>query len=969
VPTERWQRLEALCHGALARPADERAAFLADACADDEMLKQEAESLLARAESISSFLETSPMDGTPPTLIGRRVGPYEVIDWLGAGGMGEVYRARDTRLGREVAIKTLRHDRLADESRRRRFVEEARAASALNHTNIVTIHEIESFDGLEVIVMELVSGRTLSELIRRRMKLPEVLRLAIPIADALARAHAAGIVHRDLKPANVMVTPDGVVKILDFGLAKLVNLETPLTPEGGDTLTAFSGVRPLSVAGSVMGTPAYMSPEQAAGGDVDARSDIFSFGAVLYEMVTGRRPFAGDSMTETLGAVLRLEPKAPSELAPGVPKELDRLIRRCLKKDPARRIQHMADVKVELMELEEESKPPPAPSAVRFPDARRTQVVAGSTALVALGALIWALFMWSSPPGPVRLVPVTTGAGNEALPSLSPDGDSVAFSWEGELHPDGAKPDRDIWITLIGASENRRLTSGPDDDWSPNWSPDGQQIAFLRFASGTLVGPASIWVVSPLGGAAPRKLGVLVPTFSQLAWSPDSRWIAAPGYRVGNDASSNGAIQLIPLDGAPPRALTVPQAGGYDAYPAFSSDGTRLAYSSCEKKVVPPCDVFVADLDSAHRLKGPARRLTRMRYPVHGIAWAPDERSIVFAASFMSIYGTGMGARLWRVSIDGGAPERIEAAPWGSFGPSVHRARRRLVFGQDHTDIDIFRFEKASPSKPVVASSFVDYAPSFSPDGGRIAFESSRSGFAQEIWLADPDGTNAVQITRSAPDNPTPPGGNGNPNWSPDGSRIVFSAYSQNAQIDLFTVDPDGNGRRQLTNDPFTDAVPTWSHDGRWIYYRQDRPDGRDIFRVASEVGTPQRMTKAGGLYPIESWDGKQLLFTKTEARSPLYTMPVASGDEERLIDCVMSRALAVTPPNNLYYIACRSGTSPATLHKRDLSTGRDENLGAIDLGNTDRILGLAVDRSGKTILYARFADGGSDLVMLENFR
>ena len=179
-------------------------------------------------------------------------------------------------------------------------------------------------------------------------------------------------------------------------------------------------------------------------------------------MVTGRRPFAGDSVTETLGAVLHLEPKAPSELAPGMPKELDRLIRRCLKKDPARRIQHMADVKVELMELEEESKTQPAASAARSPNTRRrTQVVAGSTALVALGALIWALFMWSSPLGPVRLVPVTTGAGNETMPSLSPDGESVAFSWEGESHPTGAEPDRDIWITLIGASENRRLTSGP----------------------------------------------------------------------------------------------------------------------------------------------------------------------------------------------------------------------------------------------------------------------------------------------------------------------------------------------------------------------------------------------------------------------------------------------------------------------------------------------------------------------------
>src|SRR5580765_4861047 len=209
---------------------------------------------------------------------GTRLGPYEILSALDAGGMGEVYRARDTRLGREVAIKSLRHDSLADESRKRRFVQEARAASSLNHPNIVTIHEIESFDGLDVIVMELVAGKTLTELIHRGMKLPDVLRLAIPIADALTRAHGAGIVHRDLKPANIMVTADGTVKILDFGLAKLMDLASPSSPDG-NTLTVSPSDSPLSLAGTIVGTPAYMSPEQAAGGDVDERTDIFSFGA------------------------------------------------------------------------------------------------------------------------------------------------------------------------------------------------------------------------------------------------------------------------------------------------------------------------------------------------------------------------------------------------------------------------------------------------------------------------------------------------------------------------------------------------------------------------------------------------------------------------------------------------------------------------------------------------------------------
>ena len=283
-----------------------------------------------------------------------RLGPYEVLGPIGAGGMGEVYRARDTRLGREVAIKVLPAERLSDPHRRARFVQEARAASALNHPHIVTIHEIESAEGVDFIVMELVPGETLAHRLRHgALPVDEALRIAIPLADALATAHAAGIVHRDLKPGNVMVTPDGVVKVLDFGLAKLVHEDTAGSDER--TATAPPDAVPLSRPGAVTGTVGYMSPEQASGGNVDARSDIFSFGTVLYEMVTGRRAFAGTSSADTLAAVVRDQPKPPSELVPDVPKELERIILHCLRKEPGRRFQHMVDVKVELQELKEES--------------------------------------------------------------------------------------------------------------------------------------------------------------------------------------------------------------------------------------------------------------------------------------------------------------------------------------------------------------------------------------------------------------------------------------------------------------------------------------------------------------------------------------------------------------------------------------------------------------------------------------
>ncbi len=284
---------------------------------------------------------------------GATLGPYEILSLIGAGGMGEVYRARDPRLNREVAIKVLPADRVGDEDRRRRFVQEAHAASALNHPHIITIHEIEAADGNDFIVMEYVRGKSLDALIPRRgLRLGEVLRIAIPVADALTAAHSRRIIHRDLKPANVIVGTDGAVKVLDFGLAKLVGDAT--TTEDGD-LTHTANVA-LSVPGRIAGTAPYMAPEQATGGKVDARSDIFSFGAMLYEMVTGVRAFEGASTADTLAAVVRAQPKPPAEIVENIPSDLQKVILRCLRKDPERRFQHISDVKVALQDIKEESE-------------------------------------------------------------------------------------------------------------------------------------------------------------------------------------------------------------------------------------------------------------------------------------------------------------------------------------------------------------------------------------------------------------------------------------------------------------------------------------------------------------------------------------------------------------------------------------------------------------------------------------
>jgi len=407
-----------------------------------------------------------------PLEAGTRLGPYEILGLIGAGGMGEVYRSRDPRLGREVAIKVLPAERLTDPDRRRRFVQEAQAASALNHPHIITIHEIESHHGRDFIVMEYVKGKSLDALIPRNgMRLNDVLRISIAVADALAAAHTLGIIHRDLKPANVMVGTDGAVKVLDFGLAKLSDAdETSKESE----LTHTANVA-FSAPGVIAGTAAYMAPEQATGGTVDPRSDIFSFGAMLYEMVTGVRAFAGASTADTLDAVVRAQPKPPAEIWPHIPADLSKAILRCLRKDPERRFQHIDDVKVALQEIKEDSE---SGSATPVP-ARRHHGVWGAAFLAGVVSVLAAIIIWLWPTPevpPPRVVPLTASSGFESWPSFSPDGNQVVFASSSGVNDD----DSDIYLKFVGSSDVRRLTTDAQREDFSRWSPDGQHIAFLR---------------------------------------------------------------------------------------------------------------------------------------------------------------------------------------------------------------------------------------------------------------------------------------------------------------------------------------------------------------------------------------------------------------------------------------------------------------------------------------------------------
>jgi eukaryotic-like serine/threonine-protein kinase len=879
-----------------------------------------------------------------PLSPGSHLGPYEVLALLGAGGMGEVYRARDSRLGREVAIKVLPHDRVADESRRKRFIQEAKAASALNHPHIITIHEIESADGIDFLVMEYVRGKSLDALVPRQgMRIGEALRVAIAIADAIASAHAHDIVHRDLKPANVMVGTDGAVKVLDFGLAKL------LTDDGdSDPHAQTRTEEALTKRGAVMGTLAYMSPEQASGEAVDVRSDVFSFGAMLYEMVTGVGPFAGKTPTDTLANVLSAQPKPPSALVPTLPRELERLILRCLRREPARRFQHMVDVKVDLQEIKEESDSGTAPPEIVARRRMSWAVAIGVPAIVALGVSAWLLRPRQAVGLPsMQLVPLTTLTGDEYEPSFSPDGEQVAFRWT--EHPD--KGDSDICVKIVGSSEVRRLTSGHGQNGNPSWSPDARQIAFVHYDPS--LGQNRIHVMSALGGAD-LALGDFAVADS-IEWSPDGRYIAAGVDPRAQPAGRWPAgIYVIPANGGEPRAISHEKAGQYSGGPAFSPDGHRLAYTACHVEDISfGCEVYVADLTADFTLSSAARQLAHEKGAIGKVAWSRDGKFVLY-----DTYPGPFISHLWRVDVEGDhSPERIELAGIGANSPATARSRDRLAFVVHRFDTDIYQFLPGRSPEPVLTSSFADMQPQFSPDGRRVAFSSARSAEMPEIWLASADGASVHQLTHG------PGSWQGTPRWSPDGRQVVFDSRTDDGHWHIWVIEAEGGAPRRVTNAAGDQNMPWWSRDGAWIYFTADDGHSSGVWRASVDGGRSERVTRGGSVgWTAESADGRSLLYKAKDGDSPLLIMPVNGGPARQLVACVVNRGFAATA-KGVYYVACDPNNS-APLHVMDPATGRDRVL-----GNLEDSFGELTVSPDERILYTRSKNPGADLMLIENFR
>ena len=909
---ERWQQVKEVFNLALEYEPAERPEFVSRACDQDVDLQKEVESLLAAHEKDGSFIDSPAykaasewiVDEQPAELKpGQVLDSYEITSLIGRGGMGEVYLAHDKRLRRKVALKLLPSSVTKDVNRLHRFEQEARAASALNHPNIIAIYEICEVNSTLMMAAEFVEGETLRQrLAFGAIPLNEVLRISIQIAAALSAAHKAGIIHRDIKPENIMIRPDGYVKILDFGLAKLSE------PKSAESFTEASTREIRTGSGVLIGTVGYMSPEQARCQAVDPRSDIFNLGAVIYEMVAGQKPFTGETPSDTFAAILKVEPPPLSTVAPDTPAELVRIVNKALRKDREERYQVVKDLLLDLKSLKEEvdfqtklnrGGPTTATRTHRQLETgelktavfTRTQSLPGdvkrhrSGALLLVGVL--ALFMTAGgialykflsarrlqtadAPQLLKTTQVTFSSGLDGFPSFSPDGKSVAYSSD-------QSGNFEIYVKQLAEGGGElQLTNDGQQNLQPSWSPDGQRIAFHSKKRG------GIWVVPAFGGT-PKQLAEIG---ARPVWSRDGSVIAFQSESSGEVFNSRvmapSTIWTVPSQGGTPKQITRPgnPPGGHSS-PSWSPDAKRIAFEVSDYSAVSIWSTATDGSDAKRIFEGGEQPI-----------YSPDGNYIYL----LSRYSAEL-SRI-RVSPSGdpiGEPTRVFQTGVGTLlgGTTISADGKRILYSADRLVSNLWTMPllpsgdpARAPSTFIADTSSRNSLPSFSPDGAKIALTKWRAT-GTDIWVSGADGKNLTQVINN-------PGADSQPNWLPKGDKLAFLSDHDSKYLRLWTVSlttgkqellldlgegveyarlsPDGtqvaynyiqNGimnlwvarvsdgqRKQLTFDNGMAGFACWSPDGQSISYEIKRGENQYLMVVPSNGGPPTQLTFGEG----KSW-------------------------------------------------------------------------------------------------------------------